>query len=241
MSNETPHEKAVDRAHRMLIERIIDGSYPSGSELPGERWLSKDLGVARNGLREALQRLSHDGWIEINQGKPTRVRDYLRDGNLNILIDLLNLETLPNATFVPDLMRMWSVMAHDYTANAVQREPIRIAERLHLYKSLADSPEACAQAMWQLHRALIDYGGNRIYGLVLNSFAGFYERFALGYFADATQRSRVRQLWETLLEAARAHNAPHAADAMHTYILQDAEFWTQQRVPLNGNRPTESD
>ena len=219
MSDNEQRETAVDRAHRLLIERILDGSYPIGTELPGERPLSKELGVARNALREATQRLSHDGWLDISQGRATRVRDYLRDGNLNTLIDLLSLNQNQPMTFVPDLLQMWSLLAHHYTAQAVQNEPKRVAERLDLYGALEDTPEACAQAMWQLHRALIDYCGNVVYGLIFNSFADFYQRLAQLHYQDPANRDNVRDMWQSLCIATRELDDNRAAEIMSAYIL----------------------
>ena len=228
MTNENPQETAVERAHRMLIERILNGVYPIGTELPGERTLSKELGLARNALREAMQRLSHDGWLEVSHGRATRVRDYLRDGNLNILINLLGMDQHQPLSFVPDLLQMWALMARDYTAHAVDQEPVRVIERLELYGSLTDSPEASAQAMWQLHRVLIDYCGNIVYGLIFNSFAEFYQRLANQYFQTPARRERARQLWRDLRAAAEAKQPEHAAQVMVDYIEQDVALWHQQ-------------
>lgn len=220
-------EKAVDRAHRLLIERIVTGEYPIGSDLPGERTLSKDLGVARNALREALQRLGAGGWLEISQGRATRVRDYLRDGNLNILIDLLGIDQIQPVAFVPDMLQMWSLLARDYTAKAVQREPSRVIERLDLYTSLADSPEASTQAMWQLHRALLDYCGNTVYGLIFNSFAGFYQQLALKHFQHEANRERARQMWHDLRAATIAMQPDEAATIVSDYLRRSEGQWRQ--------------
>lgn len=80
--SELNEERATDRAERHLIEKIVSGTFPPNTDLPGERTLSKDLDLARPALREAMQRLSRDGWLDIQQGKPTRIRDYLKDGNI---------------------------------------------------------------------------------------------------------------------------------------------------------------
>ncbi|MFZ4813897.1 MAG: GntR family transcriptional regulator [Phototrophicaceae bacterium] len=225
MSEPNAQEKAVDRAHRLLIERILDGTYPIGFELPGERILSKDLGLARNILREALQRLSQNGWLEISQGRATRVRDYQREGNINILIDLMAVNPSQRLDFVPQLLRMWALLATDYTAAAVRREPGQIIDRLRLYDALSDSPEACTQATWQLHRALIDYSGNVVYGLIFNSFADFYQRLALHYYTDPIKRQQARAFWRVLTEAARQLDAVRAAQLVHAEILADTDYW----------------
>lgn len=216
----------MDRAHRLLIERIVTGIYPIGADLPGERTLSKDLGVARNALREALQRLGHNGWLEISQGRATRVRDYLREGNLNILVELLNIDHTQTRSFVPHLLHMWSLLAHDYTAQAVRNEPNRLMERLELYASLADNTEAATQAMWQLHRALIDYCGNVAYGLIFNSFADFYARLATQYYQLPQNRDRARALWQELYQAAAEKDTDRAAERVQAYIRSDMDYWT---------------
>ncbi len=77
--------KPAELAENRLVEAILDGTFPINSNLPPERELSESLGVTRPTLREALQRLSRDGWIEIHHGRATRVKDYWREGNLLIL------------------------------------------------------------------------------------------------------------------------------------------------------------
>jgi GntR family transcriptional regulator, negative regulator for fad regulon and positive regulator of fabA len=230
MAEDNPQENTPDRAHRLLIERVLDGTYPPGSMLPGERALSQELGLARNALREALQRLGHNGWLEISQGKATRVRDFRRDGNLMVLMDLLAVDE-PPLDFMMDLLVMWSLLARDYTLSAVHSAPWRVAERLELYDTLADTPEACTRAMWQLHRALIDYGDNGVYGLVFNSFGGLYERVASRGFARPERRERARVLWRTLREAANEQDAEAAAELMRDYLLEDAESWRSALRP----------
>lgn len=230
MPDNAPQESTTDRAHRLLIERVLDGTYPPGSVLPGERALSQELGIARNALREALQRLGHNGWLEISQGKATRVRDYQRDGNLMILLDLLGIDA-PPLNFIPDLLEMWSLLAHDYTRAAVHNAPWRVVERLELYDTLADTPEACTRAMWQLHRALIDHGDNSVYGLVFNSFGSLYERVALRAFTDPAHRERARVLWRGLRVAVTEQDADAAAELMRGYLLEDAAVWRHAPAP----------
>jgi GntR family negative regulator for fad regulon and positive regulator of fabA len=104
-------ERATDRAERHLIESIVSGTYPPNTDLPGERTLSKELDIARPALREAMQRLSRDGWLDIQQGKPTRIRDYLKDGNLNILAGLLKADPDLVPNLVPDLLEMWQLLS----------------------------------------------------------------------------------------------------------------------------------
>jgi GntR family negative regulator for fad regulon and positive regulator of fabA len=49
-------------------------------------------------IREVLQRLQRDGWIEIQHGMPTKIRFIFEEGGLSILNSLIhhNLLRLPN-------------------------------------------------------------------------------------------------------------------------------------------------
>ena len=79
--NREPLDNAVLRE---IIALIASGAYSQGQRLPAERELATQLGVTRPTLREVLQRLARDGWIEIRHGRSTRVRNYWQEGKLGV-------------------------------------------------------------------------------------------------------------------------------------------------------------
>lgn len=221
-------EKAAERAERLPIEGFLDGRYPPGSTLPGERDLCKALGIARPALREALQSLNRDGWLDIQQGKPTQVTDFWREGNLNVLVGLLKVRHSLLRDFVPSLLEMWSLMAPTYTQQAIKRNPKEVALLTMGFRGLADRAEPYARAMWRLHRLLVESCGNPVYGLVLNSFENFYRHLARIYYQDPEARAQARDLWEALYAAALAVDGETAARAVETFTRITREGW-----PLN--------
>ena len=74
--------KPAELAEGQILDGIISGLFPAGKALPSERELAVELKVTRPTLREVLQRLARDGWLDIRHGKPTLVRNYMEDGNL---------------------------------------------------------------------------------------------------------------------------------------------------------------
>lgn len=218
-------EKASERAERLLIEGMLDGTYAPGSDLPGERDLAKDLGVARPALREALQRLAREGWFDIQQGKPTRVNDFMRDGNLNILISLLQADVTRLPDFVPNLLEMWGLLAPTYTFQAIQNDPRAVYNLLYGYRGLADRSHPVARAQWRLHKLLIELGDNPVYGLILNSFGDFYTRLAVYFFAEEARRDAARALWDGLTEAALLGDADEAARLMADFMAMTLAEW----------------
>ena len=75
------------RIHARLRADILAGRYSPGEALPSERRLSEELDASRHAIREALKRLQESGLITISQGGATRVRDWLRHGGLDLLLD----------------------------------------------------------------------------------------------------------------------------------------------------------
>lgn len=219
------NERATDWAERHLIEGIVSGKFPPNTDLPGERTLSKELDVARPALREAMQRLSRDGWLDIQQGKPTRIKDYLKDGNLNILAGLLKADPdlIPN--LVPDLLEMWGLLAPQYTASTVRRAPGLILDLLESFNKVTDEAEVYAEKMWELHHMLIAFSDNLVYGLIFNTFRDFYRQLAIYYYNTPAHRELARTLWKNLEPAVEALDTAEAAEMVTDFVKDTAEFW----------------
>lgn len=64
---------ATVRVYRALREAIVDGRLPGGHRLPASRVLAADLGVARNSVTGAYERLIAEGYLEARVGAGTFV------------------------------------------------------------------------------------------------------------------------------------------------------------------------
>ncbi|MGW8379895.1 FadR/GntR family transcriptional regulator [Streptomyces sp. ODS28] len=56
-----------------LRRQIVSGAWPVGSRIPTEPELVRQLGVARNTIREAVRALAHNGLLDIRHGSGTYV------------------------------------------------------------------------------------------------------------------------------------------------------------------------
>src|SRR3978361_1150962 len=65
-----------------LLGEVVDGELSAGDPLPSERRLAEVLRVSRPAVREALQRLSQAGLVEVRHGGSTTVRDYRTSAGL---------------------------------------------------------------------------------------------------------------------------------------------------------------
>jgi GntR family negative regulator for fad regulon and positive regulator of fabA len=227
MTNWSAPQRPAQYAEEALVTAILDGTYPPGSTLPGERDLAAQLGVTRPTLREALQRLACEGWLTIQQGKATEVRDYWREGGLGVLGALVRYgEQLP-PDFIPKLLEVRLALAPAYTRAAVERAAETIVDCLASASTLDNSPEAFAAFDWTLHHTLTVASCNPIYTLILNGFVGFYEEMACLYFALPQARAASRAFYDALLGAAQRGDAAKAEEITRSVMLESIALWRQ--------------
>ena len=213
--------KPAELAEQRLIEAILSDRFPIDSSLPAERELAAALGVTRPTLREALQRLARDGWIEIRHGKPTRVRNYWQEGNLAVLGTIAqHSDSLPS-NFVANLLAIRLLMAPAYARLAVERQPERVIQLLETTHQLDGSAEALAEFDWHLHHQLTLASNNPVFTLILNGFSSLYRPMARRYFQTQAARENSLAYYAALLEAARSKN-PLAAEQITRQTMQDS-------------------
>ena len=221
--------KPADLAENRLLDAILDGSFPINSNLPPERDLATQLGVTRPTLREALQRLSRDGWIEIRQGKSTRVCDYWREGNLLILKTLADRpDKLPDC-LIPDLLHLRAAVAPLYAKRALSLHPQETIELFASLQDLEDSPLAYAQADQALHQCLANLSDNVIYPLLLNNFRKVSIQGGLLYFKSASARAVSREFYQSSLEAAKHGDCEQLEAIMRAVMLRSIRIWTDSQ------------
>lgn len=214
-------KKPAEYAESRLIDAILDGRFPIDSCLPSERELAALLGVTRPTLREALQRMTRDGWIEIRHGKPTRVRNYWTEGNLGVLSLIAHhYEHIP-LDFVSNLLTVRRLLAPAYTRLAIERSPDLIEKMLEQYINLEDRPEVFAQADFELHRQLTIASGNPIFTLILNGFTQLYQEMACVYFASPDARAHSREFYRDLLESIKAGD-PFFSEIITQRVMSDS-------------------
>ena len=217
--------RPAELVENRLINAIVDGEFPINSLLPPERELAHRLGVTRPTLREALQRLARDGWIEIHHGKSTRVRDYWHEGNLAVLGTIARFQDHVPPDFVPNLLQVRELLAPAYARLAVKRSAKNLVKFLAGYQNLVDAPDAFAKADWELHQHLTIESGNPIFTLILNGFKELYPYMGRAYFTPPKARARSRRFYADLRAAAQARD-PERAEVITCKVMQDSiDLW----------------
>lgn len=217
--------KPAELAENRLVEAILDGTFAVNSTLPPERELAAQLGVTRPTLREALQRLSRDGWLEIHHGKSTRVRDYWREGNLTILGMIARLQKNLPPDFVKNLLLVRLLLAPAYTRLAIQNSKTQVIEFLTPLQKLPDSMEAFVENDLQMHVLFTQLSENPVFTLILNGFGDLYRAMGSIYFTAASARSSSQKFYIDLLAAAKANNLDLAEKITKDVMQESINHW----------------
>jgi DNA-binding transcriptional regulator YhcF (GntR family) len=65
----------------LVIDRLVAGTYPVGTQLPTSRQLAAEVGAHRNTVAKAYQLLAQVGVVTVRQGRGTFVVSVVEDGN----------------------------------------------------------------------------------------------------------------------------------------------------------------
>ncbi|MGF1472494.1 MAG: fatty acid metabolism transcriptional regulator FadR [Rubrobacteraceae bacterium] len=234
-----PPLRPTEYAERSLVSLIVGGTYPAGSFLPGERQLAETLGVTRPTVREALQRLSRDGWLQIRQGSKTRVRDYMREGGLRILATLARTEAALNPGLVGRLLELRCSLAPDYVRGAVAAEPAGVLELLGGTAELGEDPDSFAEFDWRLHRDLARLCENPLYAMTVNDFSEVYALVAPVYFAYPRARRLSRSFYDELRAVTEAGDDGRAKKASEEAMRRAVVIWKERQAPGAAERRPE--
>lgn len=221
----SPPQKPAAYAESELLNAILDGTFPIDSSLPSERDLADQLGVTRPTLREALQRLARDGWLDIQQGKSTRIRDYWQEGSLATLSALAASPHHQSPDFVAYLLEIRLLLAPTYTRQALEAASPQIIEFLQGGDQLDQDPVEFAAFDWQLHHLLTTYAQNPVFQLLLNGFKEIYAQMGQTYFSFEECRSESLKFYSRLLECAEATNLEAAELLMQITMKGSLDLW----------------
>ncbi|HVX16472.1 MAG TPA: GntR family transcriptional regulator [Acidimicrobiales bacterium] len=171
----------ADEVFERLLEEIRAGQVSAGDPLPAERALSEQLGVNRQAVREALQRLAQAGLVDIRQGGLTRVRDFRHAAGLDLLPRLLlGRDGVPDPSVIRSVMELRATLGPDIAARCAERASVAVAAELReALAELVATPRVDtverAERDLRFWECLVEGADNVAYRLAFNSLRQVYE------------------------------------------------------------------
>jgi GntR family transcriptional regulator, transcriptional repressor for pyruvate dehydrogenase complex len=176
-----------DAVFEQLMAEIVAGGVPPGGALPPERTLTEQLGVNRQAVREALQRMHLLGLVDIRHGEPTRVRDFRSSASPELLTWLV---VRPDGSVDPAVVRsvfeLRATVGADAARLCASRAVADVATAISVAADeMADAARAeddvelfrLSERFWSL---VIDGADNVAYQLLLNVQERVYAPVSIG-------------------------------------------------------------
>lgn len=216
---------------KQIILKILNREYIE--VLPSERDLSDEFSVTRQKIREILQRLQQDGWIQIEHGKPTRIKFIFEEGGLSILNSLLKYNIfefsgLTTEKFLVELLEIRYALSPYYTSSCLKNHKDVVMDYLQAglknLESLKNSPQEITAFDWNLHRILCKHSENIIYLFLLNSFKDIYFHFGLQYFSNQFARDRSLKFYQSFFQYIKKNQIKKAVLEMKTVTKESIEI-----------------
>ncbi len=203
------------RVKDVLMERIVEGTYPPGARLV-EMQIARELNVSQGPVREALRDLESVGVIETRAFHGARVRN---PGVAELL------EAFPVRAALEALA------AAEATARITEHELDELERLIERMEIAAAQPDAHAQSVanGQFHALIVEVAGNAI----LKRQWALLEPFARTYLTAAhagIDLLRLAQRHRKILEPMRRRDLEGAAAAMRTHLLE-AATWLKETNP----------
>jgi len=198
-----------DRIRDVLVARILDGTYPAGTQLK-ELALAREFGVSQAPIREALRELEGSGLVTSERFRGTRVRgaDY---------------EEMRESYELRCLMEERAIeLAAPYSKELVDELALR-ARGMASAVAQHDSERYIDEAL-RFHRRLIEASGNRTFLSVWDSLHWDVRgRIALRRIAQQSRGDALKPLIElhrALCARLRAGDARGGADKVRAIFAR---------------------
>jgi GntR family transcriptional repressor for pyruvate dehydrogenase complex len=231
---------ATDQAIARIKELISSGEFTAGDRIPTERELTRQFGVSRSSLREAVRALAMIGVLESRVGDGTYVTtlepELLLTG-IGFVSDLAKADSLLE---MHQVRRLLEPEATRLAAARLTEEDLQRLEECLRRMETADSEPAFIEADTAFHRVILDACGNAtLASLVQNLSSGtmrarMWQSIVARGAVEATLASH-RSIYNALL--ARDADTAAAADLMHLAI---AEEWLHKVLAQGQHAPLPS-
>jgi DNA-binding GntR family transcriptional regulator len=200
----------VEDVYKRILARIVSGELPGGSELKSTR-LSRELGVSRTPVVQALSRLIAEGIVT----QRMNMRAVVRPGAENWLMEIHELRLMLEP---PAAARAATLITDEDLASLE-----RAAEAVHPEVD-ANWPVRAREFDFQLHLAIADNAGNQP---LRSAIYKCWEYKRLSYELAADDLESIRRGFQehrAILAALAARDSATAAAAMELHLRHASSY-----------------
>jgi GntR family negative regulator for fad regulon and positive regulator of fabA len=229
-------------AEEYILNSIWNGKFAAGTILPAERELSEQIGVTRTTLREVLQRLARDGWLDIQHGKPTRVNDIWDKAGLHCLETILRLDEEGSHHLAEKVLSTRILFGQQCFFDVIPVNSSKLVGLLDFGQNLKEDSPSYIEFDELLYREVAKLSENPVYRLILNGFEMAYRRIASNFYSHEQSRNLTQRFYLDLKALVEQKNIQGLSRLFQGYTTDTIELWEQHSKNCNfSGQPTSND
>ena len=227
-------EEVADRI-RVLI---LDGTFPAGQPLPGERQLAGRFGVSRGSIRDALRVLETIGLLVTRHGQGTFPQELDVDRLVAPLASILSYRHDLEDELL-DVRRMFEPAVARVAAARVTEEDLAALQRiLDAQRRKLKTRQSAIVEDTAFHEVLARATRNRVVVSIMATLNDLLVESRKLALKQEGRPGRSMHGHEAVVAALRERNAEAAASAMREHIDQIARLVDGKHAP-RGHRPSD--
>jgi GntR family transcriptional repressor for pyruvate dehydrogenase complex len=218
-------QRRSDEALRRILDLIFQGKLPPGSRLPAERELAELIGVSRNTLRDALNKLEARGYLERRDRSGNYVCTAIPQALSAPLEEIVAQDVvgLRDIVDIRKALEIWAVRKAAEAPTADLLKELKHCLRLMKANVALRSDEQFArfsQADQKFHEVIAEMTGNPVYVHLFHYFTALLSR-SMSITRELMQEPFAEhnlKVHENILAAVSAADPNAAERTMHAHF-----------------------
>lgn len=220
--------KVSDEIFLMLQEKIFLAILKPGEKLPPERELSRQLGVTRVPLREALKRLQAMNLIEVRHGDGIYVLDYQSNGSFEFLMSVIQSGLPLEQRLVKSLLEFRLIVVPELfrlaAKNATEENVKKLEEIVEKEKQSYSNRTRLMELDFEFQTEIARASGNLFAQLLYNSLRPVYLTLSSQFFQAVPEPEQIPVHAELVLNALKARDGDTLARTTRYFLELANEF-----------------
>jgi len=219
-------EDPVDIIISQIRESIISGSIKPGEKLPSERKLAERLGVSRNQVREAINKLSFYGLVKVLPQSGTVVAGIGTIALEGLITDVLRIEKADFQSLVDTRLLLEKEAARLAAINRTKEDLIQMSEALDQYEEKLDIDNTAVEEDLLFHIKIAEASKNTVLvSLMMVITPDITKRFIKLKVCDEKNNKRTIEEHRQILSMISEKNPDGAERAMLSHLTDVQEFY----------------
>ena len=197
--------------YQQIKEDILNNTFPEGTVIV-ERKLCDIYQVSRSPIRNALQRLTHEGLLSFVPGKGVVVSSFTTEDILEVY-DLI------------ELLQVYAVSSCIAKASPAVAESLRLT-LANMEKTISDGELfQCTRWDQKFHELLIEYAGNSRLKIIYEQLACQQLRFMSTILNDADLANRSLTEHQEIMDAIIRKDSAAAEECLHNHYKNIKQYY----------------